>query len=203
MASIIIKTVIPDFSADLCEQIGRYLPDFCLVTENADVAVTDDYGEYINLRAENQKMPIIFLSSDAKIPENDLLCVVLHKPFKLTELFDVLRSVITKMDNTEAGYLHFNGYELRPSVKELWDEQSQIVVKLTEKEVSILKYLYKAGDEFVGKNELQKNVWQYSGDVSTHTIETHIYRLRQKAEQKCKRCLIVTNKGGYKLQTES
>ena len=67
---------------------------------------------------------------------------------------------------------------------------------------NVLKYMYKVAPQFVSKTDLQTNVWQYSRDVTTHTIETHIYRLRQKVEQKCRRQLILTEGGQYKLNLE-
>ena len=65
-----------------------------------------------------------------------------------------------------------------------------------------MKYLYKTSGHYVSKGDLQRNVWKYSEDVATHTIETHIYRLRQKVEQNGGRRLIVTDNGGYMLQQE-
>ena len=75
------------------------------------------------------------------------------------------------------------------------------ITKLTEKEVSILKYLYKSGAKIVSKNELLQEVWGYSPEVTTHTIETHIYRLRQKVEHEdISAQLILTSDGGYQLK---
>ena len=56
-------------------------------------------------------------------------------------------------------------------------------IRLTEKETSILKYLYRAGDRPVGRDTLLGEVWGYNAGVTTHTLETHIYRLRQKIER--------------------
>ena len=72
--------------------------------------------------------------------------------------------------------------------------------KLTEKEVSVIKYLYKNAGKIVSKNDLIQEVWEYSADVATHTVETHIYRLRQKVEQnKTENQIILTSEGGYQL----
>ena len=105
------------------------------------------------------------------------------------------------IENSEEGYLRFNQYELRPLVKEILNERNNEITKLTEKEVSIIKYLYKAGNKIVSKNELLQEVWGYSPDVTTHTIETHIYRLRQKVEHEdISAQLILTSDGGYQLK---
>ena len=152
------------------------------------------------LRRKYPSIPLIFLSDENK--ENDMLNIYVKKPFSLMYFLDVLRAANNNLDNSVDGYLCFNGYELRPNLREIADIKSGSVVKLTEKEVSILKYLYKNQNGYVSKNDLQRNVWKYSEDVTTHTIETHIYRLRQKVEQTDGRRLIVTDNGGYKLQQD-
>lgn len=98
--------------------------------------------------------------------------------------------------------MQFNDYELRPLGKEIYNFRNDEVIKLTEKEIAILKYLYKAGaDKIVSKNELLQEVWGYNPDVTTHTIETHIYRLRQKVEHDdASAQLILTTDGGYQLK---
>jgi DNA-binding response OmpR family regulator len=74
-------------------------------------------------------------------------------------------------------------------------------VRLTEKETSILKYLYRAGTRSVGRDQLLGEVWGYNAGVTTHTLETHIYRLRQKIEKDpANAAILVTDKGGYRLQ---
>ena len=96
--------------------------------------------------------------------------------------------------------MFFNKYILRPIKKDIYNQRNKEVIKLTEKEVAIIKYLYRNKDKIVGKNELLQEVWGYSPDVTTHTIETHIYRLRQKVEHEDESAqLIKTEDGGYKL----
>ncbi|MCZ6522531.1 MAG: helix-turn-helix domain-containing protein, partial [Alphaproteobacteria bacterium] len=73
-------------------------------------------------------------------------------------------------------------------------------VRLTEKETAILKYLYRAGDKVVGREVLLNEVWGYNAGVTTHTLETHIYRLRQKIERDPSNArLLITEPGGYRL----
>ena len=113
----------------------------------------------------------------------------------------MLRSCINKFENSSDGYLLFNCYELHPATKEIINVRNNNVVKLTEKEVAVVKYLYKSKDKTVSKNDLLRDVWDYNADVTTHTIETHIYRLRQKVEQDDSSTqLIITEDGGYKLK---
>ena len=74
-------------------------------------------------------------------------------------------------------------------------------VRLTEKETNILKYLYRAQGKPVARDELLSEVWGYNATVTTHTLETHIYRLRQKVEpDPANARLLLTDAGGYRLQ---
>ena len=98
-------------------------------------------------------------------------------------------------------YLSHFLYFCRPISKEIINLNNGKIIKLTEKEVAVIKYLYKTKDHIVSKNELLQEVWGYNPEVSTHTIETHIYRLRQKVEQGDEESLLIlTEEGGYKLK---
>ena len=91
---------------------------------------------------------------------------------------------------------------LYPNRKEILNLRNDVTTKLTEKEVSIIKYLYKNKDKIVAKQDLMQEVWGYVADVATHTVETHIYRLRQKVEQDDPSAqLILTSDGGYQLKS--
>ena len=73
-------------------------------------------------------------------------------------------------------------------------------IRLTEKETNILKFLYRATEGVVARDVLLHEVWGYNANVTTHTLETHIYRLRQKIEKDPSNAeLLVTETGGYKL----
>jgi DNA-binding response OmpR family regulator len=73
-------------------------------------------------------------------------------------------------------------------------------IRLTEKETAIIKFLYRSGEQSVSRETLLHDVWGYNAGVSTHTLETHIYRLRQKIERDPAQAeIIVTEGGGYKL----
>ena len=96
-------------------------------------------------------------------------------------------------------FLNFKEYSLYPVKKEIVSSKSGKTTKLTEKEVDILKYLYQNLPAAASKEDLLENVWEYSAGVTTHTIETHIYRLRQKVEQDGGSQLILTENSGYRL----
>ncbi len=198
MAHILFISDNEDFAEDLKAQILRFAPDFSFVENAPDLLLIDENSECCNeLRQKYPTIPLIFLSAENK--ENDMLNIYVKKPFSLMSFLDVLRAANNNLDNSADGYLTFNDYELRPNLREIVDIQSGDVIKLTEREIDILKYLYKNQGHYVSKSDLQRNVWKYNEEVATHTIETHIYRLRQKVEQKGGRRLIITENGGYML----
>ncbi len=91
-------------------------------------------------------------------------------------------------------------YTFRPSAKLLVHGESKRKVRLSEKETSILKYLYRSGSNVVGRETLLREVWRYNSRVTTHTLETHVYRLRQKIEADPSNAeLLVTEPDGYRL----
>ena len=74
-------------------------------------------------------------------------------------------------------------------------------IKVTEKELEILKFLFGAGDKIISRDVLLHEVWGYNSGVTTHTLETHVYRLRQKIERDPSNAeLLVTEPGGYRLK---
>lgn len=202
MSHILLISKNIDFAEDLKAQIQRFAPDFSFVESAPDLLIVDENAQsYAELRKEYDSVPIMFLSRGAeKNIKDDNLNIEVKKPFCLMKFLDVLRAANNKLDNSVDGYLTFNGYELRPNKREIIDLTNGKLFKLTEKEVCILKYLYKTSGKYISKTDLQRNVWKYSEDVTTHTIETHIYRLRQKVEQENGRRLVVTDNGGYMLQ---
>jgi DNA-binding response OmpR family regulator len=73
-------------------------------------------------------------------------------------------------------------------------------IRLTGKETAILKYLYRAGPRVIGRDTLLGEVWGYNAEVTSHTLETHVYRLRQKIERDPTRAeILVSEPGGYRL----
>ncbi len=102
-------------------------------------------------------------------------------------------------EQSEDAVFTIGPYTFKPSSKILV-HQDQSKIRLTEKETAILKYLYRASDQVVGRDVLLHEVWGYNSGVTTHTLETHIYRLRQKIEREPSNAeILVTETGGYKL----
>ncbi len=121
------------------------------------------------------------------------------KPFRFAVLLARIRAQLRQHEQSEDAVFSIGHYTFRPAAKMLVDEEGS-KVRLTEKETSILKYLYRAGEKVVTRDVLLHEVWGYNAGVTTHTLETHIYRLRQKIEKDPSNSeLLVTETGGYKL----
>jgi DNA-binding response OmpR family regulator len=121
------------------------------------------------------------------------------KPYKLAVLLARIRAQLRSHEHSESAVFRLGAYEFRPAAKLLVDD-SQRKIRLTEKETNILKYLYRAGEKPVSREELLAEVWGYNAGVTTHTLETHVYRLRQKIEPDPSNArLLLTEAGGYRL----
>lgn len=159
------------------------------------------------LRASGFKSPIIMLTgSDG---DEDVITGLdagandyVTKPFKFAVLLARLRAHLRSHEQSEDAIFRIGPYEFRPAVKMLVADDDRRI-KLTEKESSILKYLYRAGGQPVSRDTLLDEVWGYNSGVTTHTLETHVYRLRQKIEPNPKEnSLLLTESGGYRLALE-
>ncbi len=171
-----------------------------------DVGLPDMDGREAvkQLRKTGFKSPIIMLTANASDADqvlgldagaNDYVT----KPFKFAVLLARIRAQLRQHEQSEDAVFPIGSYTFKPASKLLIDEQGE-KVRLTEKETSILKYLYRAGDKVVGRDVLLHEVWGYNAGVTTHTLETHIYRLRQKIEKDPANSeLLVTETGGYRL----
>ena len=121
------------------------------------------------------------------------------KPFKFPVLLARLRAQLRQHEQSEDAVFQLGPYTFRPSMKLLITEDEK-KIRLTEKETNILKFLYRSTDGVVARDILLHEVWGYNAGVTTHTLETHIYRLRQKIEPDPSNArLLVTESGGYRL----
>ena len=124
----------------------------------------------------------------------------LTKPFRFGVLLAHIRSQLRSHEASEDAVFRIGPYEFRPASKLLVDDKAR-KVRLTEKETNILKYLYRSGAKAVSREELLTEVWGYNAGVTTHTLETHVSRLRQKIEpDPANARLLLTEAGGYRLQ---
>ena len=121
------------------------------------------------------------------------------KPFRFAVLLARVRAQLRTHEQSEDAVFNIGPYTFKPAQKMLIEENGN-KVRLTEKETAIMKYLYRAEQKIIGRDELLEQVWGYNSGVTTHTLETHIYRLRQKVEKDPSNArLLVTEGGGYKL----
>jgi DNA-binding response OmpR family regulator len=156
------------------------------------------------LRKNGFKGPIVMLTGQAS--DSDTILGLesgandyITKPFKFAVLLARIRAQLRQHEQSEDAVFTIGPYSFKPAAKLLLDDNGS-KVRLTEKETSILKYLYRAGEKVVSREVLLHEVWGYNAGVTTHTLETHIYRLRQKIEKDPSSAeLLVTETGGYKL----
>lgn len=157
------------------------------------------------LRRAGVKCPIIMLT--AHDSDSDTILGLdagandyIAKPFRLNVLLARLRAQLRQHEQSEDAVFTIGPYTFKPAVKLMLDEGANKKVRLTEKETAILKYLYRAGDKVISRDVLLGEVWGYNAGVTTHTLETHVYRLRQKIEaDPSNAAILVTEPGGYKL----
>jgi DNA-binding response OmpR family regulator len=172
-----------------------------------DVGLPDIDGREVCrlLRRDGFKSPIIMLTG-ADTDADTILALdagandYVTKPFRLGVLLARLRAQLRQHQQSEDAVFTIGPYSFRPSAKLLLESGSNKKVRLTEKEAAILKYLYRAGEKVVGRETLLNEVWGYNAGVTTHTLETHVYRLRQKIEaDPSKAVILITEAGGYRL----
>ncbi len=177
-------------------------PDLILL----DVGLPDmDGREAVKLlRREGYSNPIIMVTghtSDAdtvlglESGANDYI----SKPFKFNVLLARIRVQLRQFEQSDDATFVIGPYVFHPRSKHLATQRGG-KLRLTEKETAILRFLHKAAPNTVTRDVLLRDVWGYNANVTTHTLETHIYRLRQKIEEDPVRAkLLVTDGGGYKL----
>ena len=121
------------------------------------------------------------------------------KPFRFAVLLARIRAQLRQHEQSEDAVFTVGPYTFKPAQKMLITEKGS-KIRLTEKESAIIKFLYRADRNVVSREQLLQEVWGYNSGVTTHTLETHVYRLRQKIEPNPGRAeLLVTESGGYKL----
>jgi len=163
------------------------------------------------LRADGLMAPIIMLTasdsdSDAIRGLNAGATDYVTKPFKLGVLLARIRAHIRQFEQSDDAVLAIGPFAFCPGSKQLtppvMEGQGTSVspIRLTDKEAQILKFLYLHGGRVVSRDELLGEVWGYNAGVTTHTLETHVYRLRQKMEVDPSNAeILVTEPGGYRL----
>ena len=221
---ILIVDDDPELRDALTEQLSRHEEFEAVAVENGtkgvqaakagqidlvimDVGLPDiDGREAVRiLRRNGFKAPIIMLTghdtdSDTILGLESGANDYVTKPFRFAVLLARIRTQLRQHETSEDAVFTIGPYTFRPSSKMLLLNPKGSKVRLTEKEISVLRYLYRAGQRPVSRETLLQEVWGYNSGVTTHTLETHIYRLRQKIEKDAAApAILVTEVGGYKL----
>ena len=171
-----------------------------------DVGLPDTDGRELCkiMRKQGVKCPVVMLTghdgdSDTILGLDAGANDYVTKPFKFPVLLARIRAQLRQHEQSEDAIFQLGPYTFKPSMKLLLTEDEK-KIRLTEKETNILKFLYRASDGVVARDVLLHEVWGYNAGVTTHTLETHIYRLRQKIEPNPSSArLLVTESGGYRL----
>lgn len=185
------KAVITDFD-----------PDVVLL----DVIVTDGNGRDMCrwIRSEGHTMPILMLTGqNSEVDTIDGLEAgandYIAKPLRMGELLARIRTHMQLYQSREDAKISVGNFFFVQGRKTLTHKENQKVLNLTEKEASIIRFLLKKKDEGANKDELLEEVWGYNAKMTTHTLETHIYRLRQKISYLDETPFLVTKNNGYSL----
>jgi DNA-binding response OmpR family regulator len=189
-------------AVDALAAVKKSPPDLIVM----DVGLPDMDGREAvkRMRKEGFRRPVIMLTahdSDAdtviglEAGANDYV----PKPFRFAVLLARIRVQLRQYEASDDAEFAIGPYTFRPASKSLIDAKGA-KLRLTEKEAAILRFLHRAERQIVSRDVLLKEVWGYNSNVTTHTLETHIYRLRQKIEvDPADARLLVTDAGGYKL----
>jgi len=212
-----------DLRETLVEQLRLYDEFNVIEGENAAKGISIVRGEHVDLlimdvglpdmdgreavkllRKGGFKSPIIMLTghdTDAdtilglEAGANDYVT----KPFRFAVLLARIRAQLRQYEQSEDATFNVGPYVFKPAQKLLTDGDGK-KIRLTEKEAAIIRYLFRAGQKAVTRDELLEEVWGYNSGVTTHTLETHVYRLRQKIEKDPSNAeILVTENGGYKI----
>ena len=223
MNKILIVDDDPELRDELTEQLSLHEEFEAVAVENGskgmqavkageidlvimDIGLPDiDGREAVRiLRKNGFKAPIIMLTghgtdSDTILGFDSGANDYVTKPFRFPVLLARIRAQLRQHEASENAVFGVGPYTFRPGSK-LFVNPTGNKIRLTEKETSILRYLYRAGQQPVSRETLLHEVWGYNSGVTTHTLETHIYRLRQKIEKDATApVILVTETRGYKL----
>ena len=181
--------------------------NFCeLVIINSQSSALKVHNLTKSLRLTGYKKPIIMLvnqNSNLNITDdqNHKADGYIIKPFRYPVLLKSIETQLHKFKKSENTQYNIGNYVFKPNSKILESNENRSI-RLTEKENNILKFLYKNLGNVIRRETLLHEVWGYNSKVTTHTLETHIYRLRQKIEDDPSNAyFLITEPGGYKLRS--
>jgi DNA-binding response OmpR family regulator len=172
-----------------------------------DISLPDGDGRDFcaKIRKQGHMMPIIMLTGATS--EDDIVSGLeagandyIIKPFRAAELLARLQAQLRLFDTSEDAVFTIGRYAFRPGKKTLVGKDTKRV-HLTGREADVLKFLYQHASRVVSRQTMLDEIWGYNTEATTHTLETHIYRVRQKIESDPTNCrLILTAPGGYRFE---
>ena len=189
-------------SSEAFDKVDQFKPDLILL----DIQLPDGNGFDIckELRETGFEKPIIMLTSQQD--ETDIIKGLdtgandyIAKLMRFGELLARIRAQLRQYKSSDDIRFTTQDIEFQPANKTLTALNSQRVVVLTEKETMILKKLFRIWPAATSKDVLLSEVWGYQNMVATHTLETHIYRLRQKIARLTDIPIVETTQEGYRL----
>ena len=160
-----------------------------------DIKIYENENDFLNNTNIDLKDDLIVVNSDNKKLNNKNLLILNDLPIPLNKLIELINVNLIKLKFNHQSKIIIKGYELNLNSK--FFTKGKISLKLTEKEIQIILYL--DAKKFKHKVlDLQKNIWGYTADLETHTVETHIYRLRKKLNDKFNdKKFIISSSDGY------
>lgn len=192
-----------DSGAAAINLIKSHLYDAILL--DIDLPDMDGRDACREIRSHGVKAPVVMLIAEGLGVNRPLaldagVSDFIKKPFRITALMTRLRAQIRRREQSEEVVFQIGPFSFLPALKLVLDAKNNIKTRLTDKEAEIITFLYLAGGSVVSRDVLLGEVWGYSAGVTTHTLETHVYRLRQKIEpDRTKPIFLMTELNGYRL----
>lgn len=211
LRDVLLEQLAPSAEFEVCGCASAEEGRRCLQERPFDLALIDaslpdmEGRDFLDLaRRDGFRGPALMLVSAASDPEagqglDSGAGDHVTKPFRFSALLPRIRALVRAHEASDDAAFAIGPHLCRPGAKTLVAPDGS-ALKLTEKEVAILRYLHRAGAATVSRDELLQEVFGYHAEVTTHTLETHVYRLRQKLEiDPSAARLLVTDPGGYRL----
>ena len=198
-----------EFASRQCDSGGAALAliqqyRFDAVLLGAGLPDLDGHELCRRLRRSGVHAPIVMLAAADGAADRERALAAgasdyVTKPLRVGDLLSRLRAKLRRSNGSDSAVVTIGPYAFQPNARVLRDVSGRRQVRLTDKEAAILQFLYRAG-KAIGRDTLLGEIWGYNAGVTTHTLETHVYRLRRKIERDpAKAKILVTEPGGYRL----
>jgi hypothetical protein len=180
--------------------IFKFIPLYDILEElslnlNFNISLIEDEN---SLNEKIKKYNNYLVVSKKKFPNISNQLVLENKPIKISKLIEKINIEFLKIKFNSQSHVKVKKYTINLNSREMFNQN--IKLKLTEKEINTITYLSNLNKP-VGIEELQKMVWSYQSDIESHTVETHIYRLRKKILNIFNdNEFIISKKNGYQIK---